>query len=172
MIDDARLAGLYRYWSDKRGGRAMPSRADLDPLELPGAIWPHIMLLDVVDGEGGPRFRYRRVGAQFWAAAQGDPTGKFLDEALIATAGYRDYVNGLYGEMVRHRVPLYSASLLRLRGQVRPLLIRRVSLPLSSDGVVVNMALAGHVFDGPDLPLDSAVELVEGHEEVARAALA
>ena len=33
-----RLQRLYQYWSDKRGERGMPSRADIDPLDMRFAI--------------------------------------------------------------------------------------------------------------------------------------
>jgi len=56
------LATLYRYWHGKVQGRDMPRRADIDPTEIPGAIWPHTMILEVVRQDGALRFRYRRVG--------------------------------------------------------------------------------------------------------------
>ena len=30
-----RIHGIYRYWDSKRQGRRMPSRADMDPVEIP-----------------------------------------------------------------------------------------------------------------------------------------
>ena len=30
-----RIDGIYRYWDSKRQGRCMPSRADMDPVEIP-----------------------------------------------------------------------------------------------------------------------------------------
>jgi hypothetical protein len=49
-----RFRRLYDYWHEKRGTRAMPSRADIDPLELKGVLgW--VLLLDV--DWSGPRLR-------------------------------------------------------------------------------------------------------------------
>jgi len=37
----------YRYWDAKRAGKSMPSRADIDPIEMP-ALLPHVVLLEVL----------------------------------------------------------------------------------------------------------------------------
>ncbi len=48
-----------KYWLEKKGDRPMPSRNDLDPVEIPGLL-PHVILLDVMND---PRdFRYRLIG--------------------------------------------------------------------------------------------------------------
>lgn len=47
------------YWEHIRGGKDVPSRADLDPADIPKLL-PHLVLLDVLHD---PRdFRYRLVG--------------------------------------------------------------------------------------------------------------
>jgi len=47
------------YWNDKRGERAMPARADLDPMEII-PILPHVILFDVL--RDPLDFRYRLIG--------------------------------------------------------------------------------------------------------------
>ncbi len=168
IIADRRLETLYRYWSGKRQGRAMPSRADIDPVEIPGDIWPHIMLLDVLWQDGVPRFRYRRVGDVFWRALGQEPTGRFVDEVLPETAGYRSYVVGIYTEMAARRCPMYTENIFTLDGQAVPMLTKRVSLPLSHDGDTVDMVLAGHVFEYGMLDREQAFSLVSGLQEIAR----
>jgi hypothetical protein len=165
------LDGLYRHWLGKRHGRAMPRRADIDPLEIPGEIWPYTMLLDVVWSGATPRFRYRRVGDVFWRDAAGEPTGKFVDQVLSERAGYRDYVVGIYEEMARRRLPLYTENSFTLEGRSAPMLTRRVSLPLSNDGEAVNMVLAGHVFEYGRLARDTAFSLITGLQELTRVVL-
>lgn len=51
-------AGLD-YWLSKRGGRSMPSREDLDPVEIPRLL-PNILLLDVTHEPLD--FCYRLIG--------------------------------------------------------------------------------------------------------------
>src|SRR5690606_41832442 len=61
---DPRLKNLLRYWNDKRGDRALPSRADIDPLELKQVLG-NILLIGVVRSdahERGRRFRCRLFG--------------------------------------------------------------------------------------------------------------
>jgi PAS domain len=171
-LSDPRLDVLYRYWSSQRKGRAMPSRADIDPLEIPGEIWPHTMLLDVLWHDGLPRFRYRRVGDVFWRALGQEPTGRFIDEVLPETAGYRVYILGIYREMVTRRCALYTENIFMLDGQAVPMLTRRVSLPLSTDGIAVDMALVGHVFEHEPLPREDALSLVCDLKEITRRVLA
>jgi len=48
------------YWQRIRGGRLMPSRADLDPLHIPQLL-PHVMLIDVL--REPLDFRFRLLGS-------------------------------------------------------------------------------------------------------------
>jgi len=51
---------LLDYWETRRGDRLAPGRVDIDPLDLPAALLPHLLLIDV---ESGPLdFRYRLAG--------------------------------------------------------------------------------------------------------------
>ena len=45
-IDAPLLAELYAYWTAKRGARFAPSRAEIDPVEIPRLL-PHLMLVDI-----------------------------------------------------------------------------------------------------------------------------
>lgn len=149
----------------------MPSRADIDPAEIPAAIWPNTMLLDVLWHGATPRFRYRRVGEVFWRALGQEPTGRFIDEVLPETAGYRVYVVGIYTEMAKRRRPMYTENVFTLEGQAVPMLTKRVSLPLSYDGERVDMVLAGHVFEYGKLSREHAFMLVSGLSEITRCLL-
>ncbi|MBG06491.1 MAG: hypothetical protein CMM59_20710 [Rhodospirillaceae bacterium] len=41
-----RIRGIYEYWDSKRQGRRMPSRADIDPVEIPEYL-SNVILVDV-----------------------------------------------------------------------------------------------------------------------------
>jgi len=71
------LRRFYAYWDDKRGGRSMPSPADLDPLEFAWALG-RITLVDVL--REPLRFRYRLVGGEHANRLGADMTGKLVDE--------------------------------------------------------------------------------------------
>lgn len=47
---------LFDYWQEIANGRAMPSRADFDPLKIP-QILPHLALIDLRDGFERGHFR-------------------------------------------------------------------------------------------------------------------
>ena len=57
---DPRTKALYDYWSGLRHGRAMPSRADIDPIQIP-ALLPYIIMYDV-GASGG--YTVRLVGEE------------------------------------------------------------------------------------------------------------
>lgn len=167
IIGDARLETLYRYWLERCGGRAMPRRADIDPVAIPAAIWPHVMILEVVREGAKIRFRYRRAGAVFWRVDGAEPTGRFIEDVLPATAGYVDYVVAIYTEMTETARPMYSENYFTRDGQSVPMRTRRVSLPLSNDGITVDTILAGHVFEYPR-ERDPSFPTVDGLCEAVR----
>jgi hypothetical protein len=59
LIADPELRRLAKYWASKRNGRPVPSRADIDPIDIPWAL-PHFFLIDY-DRDTGT-YRYRIAG--------------------------------------------------------------------------------------------------------------
>jgi hypothetical protein len=62
VIAEPLLRRLADYWLSRRAGRLMPSRGDIDPLDIPWAL-PHLFLIDCIADAGrgadGGRWRYR-----------------------------------------------------------------------------------------------------------------
>jgi hypothetical protein len=125
-LSDPDLIAFYDYWASLRGGRAMPSRRDLDPLQIPPAYLPDLMLIDVL---ADPlRLKYRLIGTHVVTASGKDRTGRFFDEVsffkmhpaamqqfeLVATSGqplyslepFTNFVNGTTYEVDRLILPL------------------------------------------------------------------
>ena len=104
-LSDARLGALYAYWDGKRARRAMPTRADLDPLEM--REWLGNLLL--IDATPDGRFVYRLYGTKFVDSFGLDMTGRSVDEL---PADQRERVRSDY-EAVRAtgqpRARLYTA---------------------------------------------------------------
>lgn len=146
FFSDDRLAALYSYWSDKRGDRSMPSRADVDPAELRGLL-PHLLLLDVVDG--GQDFRYRLVGTEIERHIGRQVTGRLIGEAL--SGDYLAYILSLHQRVLTEKAPVYSENSFG-EGQPGYGLVAaykrayRLMLPLAKDGRTVDMLLCGQVF--------------------------
>lgn len=117
----------------------MPSRRDFDPADVP-ALLPHLQLIDIVGG----RFRYRLVGTALVDAFGRDYTGQFPDEMF---AGPRaDMVCDVYRAVCQARQPMFLRSRYITTKNV-DLVADRLYLPLSGDGVAVDMILGALDFD-------------------------
>lgn len=139
---DERVAAAFYYWRRKRAGRTMPSRADIDPTEIPKLL-PDLMLVDVL-GDG--RYRYRLIGTENARAHGMNATGRYLDEVLPG-AEYKAHVTGLYDECVREGRPVYSECLfLSSQRQAPERHTKVLFLPLSEDGETVNIVMVVQVF--------------------------
>jgi hypothetical protein len=77
---DPLLQRLYDYWDEKRRARAMPSRADIDSLEM-GFILGYVSLVDVLYAP--LRFGIRVHGTELACRLGYDLTGKTLDALPI-----------------------------------------------------------------------------------------
>lgn len=144
------LQSLYAYWASKRKGDAIPSRADISPIEIPNLL-PFIYLLEDVDGQ----FRYRLAGAAIVEAYGFNPTGKSLDQVLkgknlaFATRACRD-------ALASGRVVLSKSAVTDRYGE--PCIVTRIAMPLRARGTR-SMLLAGFFME-PD-SIDSSVKHTE-----------
>ena len=133
------LIALQAYWDGKRIGKAMPSRRDLDPIEIPPVLLPHLKLLDVEPE--GRRFRYRLVGTGVAADYGRDTTGRYIDELEEPLhAGIR--LADFYGAVATERRPKRLCGWLqRPDGEIAA--FEYLALPLSADGRTVDMIFCG-----------------------------
>lgn len=135
---DPRLQTLLQYWRGKCGAGRLPSRADIDPLDLRGLLG-NINLIDVVpQPDGKQRFRYRLFGTEFIFYHGGDLTGRWVDE--IGNAVYRQQLVGLYSHVVATAAtPMLSYDYMLESRRHR---FQAVILPLASDGQSIDMILS------------------------------
>jgi hypothetical protein len=152
-VQRPRLQRLLRYWHDRRRNRPMPSRTDIDPLDMPW-ILGNLSLLEVhrPDG-GGLRYRYRLMGSRVAQRLHYDLTGKWLEEMI--EPGYRERLYERYATIVAERQPMIERPNLVVDGRIHDYEILR--LPLSSDGETVDMLVLAVEFK--DSPAWSAVPL-------------
>ena len=139
-FDDPRMADLLAYWNGKRGSRRMPSRADIDPLELK----PHLGNLCLIDVEPEPlRLRYRLVGSHITQKMGRDATGRWYDE-LYSGELLRDILASFHW-IIEHRAPLrtYGQAFYPDRQFYR---YEIINLPLSDDDDKINMVLGTLLF--------------------------
>ncbi len=136
-ISHPELAKLYRYWDRKRGTRAMPSRRDILPEEIPDLLG-NLFMVDVVREEAQTRYRYRLVGTALTAIMDQELTGKFIDQMPFL---YRKFALPAYREVQRVGRPTYKET----NAFEGWLVIRykRLLLPLSTDGEHIDIVLGG-----------------------------
>lgn len=87
------LREAYDLWERLKGARDLPSRRDLDPIQIPRAMLPHIQLLDI---EPGPpeRFCWRLIGTHVTTALGRDSTGRYWDD-LYDEPTLRSFMTGV-----------------------------------------------------------------------------
>jgi len=72
-LQNPRLHALLRYWYKKRGSRMMPSRYDIDPVEIPRLL--PIVLLAEIDGDDA---RIRLMGMEATAGYGSEMRGRSI----------------------------------------------------------------------------------------------
>jgi len=124
-------------WNRLRGDRAMPSPADIDPLTLPRALLPHILLIDV-EHEPALRFRWRLIGTHITNVTGRDSTGRYWDEI---------YDRQIFGKLktgplwiMKHRRPVrtFGSAYYVSKDFIGS---ESVDLPLSVDGSTVSRVM-------------------------------
>lgn len=133
---------LYRYWLAKRGGRAFPSRKDVDPLDLPFVLG-RISLIEV--SASPRRFRFRLVSTDLTEHLGYEMTGKYVEE--LPETELRDYAADFYARATEARAPIYEEGGPLLDG--RHWKHKTLALPLSSDGEAIDMLLVYRETDVP-----------------------
>jgi len=162
------LGALLRYWQKKRGKGALPSRRDIDPLEMGPELLPHLVLADLFDR--GTRVRFRLVGTNVVKRMGFDPTGRYLGGEMAT--GWFDYLALLCRLVYCERAPIEAESEFAWESG-RRLGIQHLLLPLTQDGPDPAIALAGFVFQSrePFPPTLRALGAGAAHRELRRRVL-
>ncbi|HXY98919.1 MAG TPA: PAS domain-containing protein [Stellaceae bacterium] len=134
------LRAVYDFYVTRCGGRAMPRRADIDPVDMPRFVLPYLVLLDIFDG--GARFRWRLAGTEVVNRFGHDATGRFGEEVL--SGDYLVFVSSLIQHACRRRMPVYSHAIFRWE-EARTLSTSRLYLPLGDEAGVTQI-LGAHDF--------------------------
>lgn len=109
-LPDPDLARLYDYWRAlrERLGR-LPYRSEIDPLDLPPAVLPSLMILERDDAR---RFRCRLAGTRMRELYGFEVTGLYLDEIVAAGAAsfrvaiYQQALDGHCAAFCRLRIAI------------------------------------------------------------------
>ena len=133
-----------RYWEERRRDRSMPSRADIDPLDIPDLL-PQVFLVNV--SRDPLEFRYRLLGTQIVRHSAADYTGKSLHDLPEQCPPSRIW--SLFQRVVEECRP-FSARVPYI--YVPGKFVEMLATPLSDDGTNVNMLFGMVQFD-PSLAL-------------------
>ena len=139
---EAEFRELLAYWQSKLRSGALPGRRDIDPTELKPRHLSQLLLLDVA-AAGPPkphrRYRFRVAGTGFAAIAGRDVTGLYYDE--VGAPERTVPVIRALDLVVERKAPVFFSGRLSIPAQDY-LWVKRLGLPLASDGRNVDMILA------------------------------
>ncbi len=133
QVGSPKIHQLHAYWQEKRDGRAMPRRRDIDPADLK-ALLPDLM---VGDYEPSPfRVRFRLVGTRLTEIHGLDFTGLYLDQLDFGDDDPVDWSN-MNRLIFERKAPLYGKSSTPC-SDGRDISFEFATFPLSDDGVTAN----------------------------------
>ncbi|HIP79410.1 MAG TPA: PAS domain-containing protein [Kiloniellaceae bacterium] len=140
LLPDIKLRQLYAYWQRLGGAECLPSRRDIDPVEIP-TLLPNIFLIDVVgDAED---FVFRLAGTLVEDAFSMPLKGKSIAE-IQKRAGTPIPV-AHHIEVARGGGPRYREGKMLVPGREH-WEINRLLLPLASDGTTIDVLMGAAVF--------------------------
>lgn len=128
------------YWHEIRGDGRMPRRDAMVPERIV-ALWPHILMVDVIDG--GSDYYFRLVGQRL-VDVYGEQTGRKLSDAKISEV-VRDRCRQIFAYCLAEAAPTY-AYWSEAASARRPLIdVEALCLPLSSDGTTLDRMMSLNV---------------------------
>jgi hypothetical protein len=145
-IATPQLLKLYEWWCAHHIEGKLPSRRQIDPLDLKFLLG-NLLIIDV--SHGPLRFRFRLFGSELAARLRHDWSGKPLD--TYPDAEFRQHLQKIWEEAVTVGHPIANTRRMVFDG--RSYRYDGLILPLSSDGERIDALLVGVVtHDWPDSP--------------------
>jgi len=141
------LQEVMDYWNAKHGAKAMPRRADIDPLELRRHL-PYLSIFEVLPGAAD--FRFRLLGTEITGRFGRDSTGRTMREVYGQT--YPEVLQWMLDfctSVVTQKRPVLSHGTLRPVGKDF-IVFETLHLPLSEDGERVSMLFGRTRFITPE----------------------
>lgn len=150
------LRSFLRYWVAIRGDRDLPSRRDIDPLDIDPKTLPYVFLMEFAPNDTEVRFSL--VGSHTRDAIGRELTGRSSRDLETTMGGSREafheHVLSFYRLARKHRAPVHSRGTY-LAGHGAPTVVtERLTCPLlGEDGITVKFAgvqryagpVAGHL---------------------------
>jgi hypothetical protein len=160
-LENETLAFLQRYWNEKRGTRAMPSRADIKASEMREHLgW--MMLVEALPDFS--EFRYKLMGTLVAQYFLGDSTGKTVAEAFENASRPEvtaKAVRAMFRKCAREQIIIHCFGDAGWIGRGYES-FDCICLPLSDNGETVNMILHAFTFDKSSVLLSREVARANG----------
>jgi hypothetical protein len=131
------LVALYDYWRTKRGSRAMPSRSDIDPIEIPKLL-PWIIMYDVLPVGG---YAIRLLGEEIASFLGRDATGETASDVLTPRGA--EMAVQVLDSTVAERAPKFRAGKAYWSAEKDYSDFEACFLPMSPDDRTVDIILGG-----------------------------
>lgn len=144
-LDHPKLQRFYAYWDSKRRRGRLPSRRDIDPVEIPELL-SGLLLLDVERVEGGYRFRFHLIGTDLIDMYRENFTGRWVDEALGAEKAA--IITPTLIQVTETKEPHFWHNQVPLKGREH-IRYARLICPLADDGRTVSMIAGMFVYQDP-----------------------
>jgi hypothetical protein len=135
----ADLRALHHYWNAKRGARAMPGRADINPAEIKPLL-PDVMIWSALDP-----FLIRLVGDHIVRFVGANNTGRPATHGMPTDAASR--MRAVIATVIESRSPRFRFGKAYWLAEKSYRDFEACFLPLSADGESVDMILGGLKFD-------------------------
>jgi len=140
-FDDETLRAFYTYWGALACPERPPRRADLDPLAMPAAVLPHLLITQR-ETDGGERVRL--VGTHLVAHLGFDPTGRCL-HAMAGDGHFADVCLHLLAALYADGTSIHAGGHHETGlGAIR--VGRHLMCPLSDGGTMANASVSCVVF--------------------------
>ena len=136
---------VLQYWQSLADGGKLPARADMDPLDIPDLL-PHLYLVEV--RHDPLDFRYRLLGTAIVERSQRDYTGQSIRDLPLQAPP--SLIWSLFEATVREKAP--TCTLIPYRNE-KTRFVEKQCLPLSSDGITVDMLMGSITFEEEQMVL-------------------
>ncbi len=100
-----KLGMFLNYWNKKRGDRPMPTREEMDPLEIPDLLSGICILEPQYNGPKIDRVRFRLAGTSLYRMAGIELTGRYVDEVVPSPIYKR--IHAQFIEVAEHLKPVF-----------------------------------------------------------------
>jgi len=128
---------LYDYWRSKCADGKIPTREDINPVDI-AQFLPTLSLVQPVGEGDARRYQYRLAGTKFWDVYRREITGDYIDN--LPEGSRRDYWARVLSRVIERAHPSAGVQRMAMSGRTHMAQFW-VRLPLASDGVNVDMIL-------------------------------